>query len=134
MTIRRLALFLPLLLCWACGPATSKVDTVATAPDEAAAITTLKQVNQAQQDFIRQNRRYALTYDELIQSHLLDKNPAALAIGYDIQMRPSADAESYTLTAAPLTTPEAVRHFFTDQTGILRGEMGKPAGLESPEL
>ena len=44
-------------------------------------------------------------------------------------------APSYTLTADPLDfgNPD-VRHFFTDESGVIRFEFGKQAGAGSPEI
>lgn len=102
----------------------------AKAPDEAAAIAALKEINVAQADFIRRTRRYAQLTDELIADRLLRAQPAAE--GYTILMLPSADAVSYTITATP-RAPEG-RHFFTDKSGVIRAEAGKPATAQSPEL
>lgn len=99
-------------------------------PDDAAAILALKNVNQAQADFIRRTRRYAQTTDELIVNRLLSAEPTAE--GYDILMLPSADAVRYTAKATP-RTPDA-RYFFTDQTSVIRAESGKPATAESPGI
>ena len=102
------------------------------APDDAAAVVALKEINRAQADFIRRTRRYAQSVDELIAQHLLSTEPTAVETGYDFLMRPSPDAVSYTVTATP-SAPEA-RHFFTDQTGVIRAESGKPATSTSPDL
>jgi hypothetical protein len=103
---------------------------VLTPPNEQAAIDALKQVNQAQADFIRRTRRYAQTYDELIAQRLLNAEPTKAATGYDFLMLPSPDAVSYTLTATP--SGPGARHFFTDQSGVLRASQDKPATAESP--
>jgi hypothetical protein len=107
----------------------SAPEVAAKAPDETAATAALKDINRAQADFIRRTRRYAQSTDELIADRLLSGEPAA--DGYTVQMLPSADAVSYTVTATP-RTPDG-RHFFTDKTGVIRAETGKPATPESPE-
>ena len=99
-------------------------------PDESAAIAALKDINRAQADFIRRTRRYAQRTEELIADHLLTAEPSAE--GYALSMLPSADAVSYTARATP--AQPAARHFFTDQTGVIRAENGKPATAESPEI
>ena len=99
-------------------------------PDEAAAIAALKDINRAQADFIRRTRRYAQRTEELIADRLLTAEPSAE--GYTLSMLPSADAVSYTAKATP--AQPAARHFFTDQTGVIRAENGKPATAESPEI
>jgi hypothetical protein len=99
-------------------------------PDEAAAIRILSEINLAQADYIKRNRRYALTYDELIESHLLKEEPSKDATGYQIDLRPAADAESYTVSATPASP--AARYFYTDKSGVIRAEQGKQAGASSP--
>jgi hypothetical protein len=119
-----------LFLLHAC---TAPDDTTAPkAPDEAAAVAALKEIIRAQEDFIRRTRRYAQTFDELIVQHLLSAEPTVEATGYSFLLRPSPDAVSYTVIATP-SAPEA-RHFFTDQTGVIHAESGKPATTTSPEM
>jgi hypothetical protein len=101
-------------------------------PDESAAVEALRQVVEAQTNFIHRTRRYAQTFDELIKDHLLNAVPKKADIGYDFLLLPSPDAESYTVTATPSTA--GARYFFADQTGVLRAEKDKPATSASPEL
>jgi hypothetical protein len=103
-------------------------------PDENAVIETLKAVNRAQQDFIRRTRRYALTYDELVEAYLLKERPSGENTGYDVTLKPSPDAVSYTVIATPRSERERYRHFFTDKTGVIRSEIGRAATAESPEV
>ena len=117
-----------LVSCAGEKPATS--DIAAKPPDEAAALAALKAINGAQADFIRRTRRYAQITNELITDRLLSEEPSAE--GYTIQLLPSADAVSYTATATPRTP--GGKYFFTDKTGVIRVETGKPATAESPAL
>jgi hypothetical protein len=123
-----LAALLAVVFLFACS--SEQPQPAPTPPNEQAAIDALKQVNQAQADFIRRTRRYAQTYDELIAQRLLNAEPTKAATGYDFLMLPSPDAVSYTLTATP--SGPGVRHFFTDQTGVLRAAQDKPATADSP--
>lgn len=41
---------------------------------------------------------------------------------------------TYTVRADPKTPDSGTRHFFTDETGVIRSERGKPAGPNSPPL
>ena len=124
------SLVLVLWIAVSCSSETSNPPASPTAPpDEAAARNALKEINRAQSDFIRRTRRYAQRTDELIAEHLLSAQPTAT--GYTLLMLPSADAVRYTVKATP-DAAEA-RHFFTDQTGVIRAESGKPATAESPE-
>ena len=102
--------------------------------DENAAIRVLGEINQAQADYMKRNRRYALTYEELIESHLMQQEPSQDATGYAIRLRPTADAATYRVSAAPVTPTAASRYFYTDHTGIIRGETGQEAGAGSPEI
>jgi hypothetical protein len=123
-----LSLCLAVSLLVSCSDEKPAADVAVKAPDETAALAALKEINSAQADFIRRTRRYAQTANELIADHLLSGEPKAE--GYAILMLPSPDAVSYTVTATP-STPDA-RHFFTDKTGVIHAEMGKPATAESP--
>jgi hypothetical protein len=102
------------------------------APDESAAIEALRQVTEAQTNFMRRTRRYAQTFDELINDHLLNAAPKKADTGYDFLLLPSPDAVSYTVTAAP--SAAGARYFFADQTGVIRAEKEKPATSASPAL
>jgi hypothetical protein len=103
-------------------------------PDEQAALAALAAINKAQADYFIRSRRYALTYDELIEALFLQAEPSSDLTGYDIRLRPAADASRYAVIAAPLADSPAARHFFTDQTGVVRAEQGKEAAAGSPEI
>jgi len=137
--MKLLPVLFALLLLVACGatpeqkqeqgaPASQK------APDENAAIAAISQINSAQKDFFARNRRYALTYEELMQGFFLKEEPTIAKTGYDIKLRPSADAARYTVVAIPSTPSAARRYFFSDQTGDVRAEQGKDANAESPKI
>jgi hypothetical protein len=101
-------------------------------PDESAAVEAIRQVTEAQTNFMRRTRRYAQTFDELIQDRLLKAEPTRADTGYDFLLLPSPDAVHYTVTATP--SAAGARYFFADETGVLRGEKDKPATSASPEL
>jgi hypothetical protein len=100
--------------------------SAATPPDENAATNVVKQIVQAQKDYFQRNRRYALDYDELIAAHFLAEQPSAAKTGYEIGMRPSADASRYTISATPLAPSPAAHHFSADQTGEIRTDDALP--------
>jgi Tfp pilus assembly protein PilE len=128
---QKLLVFAIILLVAGCSPSTAPATTAPPA-DEKAAIAALGQVNQAQKDFFRRSRRYALEFDDLIAEHLLASQPAAQ--GYEIRMKPSADAVHYTITAVPAADAPGARHLFTDETGVIRAEQGKSATAASPPV
>ena len=106
----------------------------AKVPDERAALDAVSQVNQAQATYFKLNRRYALTYDELVEAHLLKAEPSAVQTGYEFKLRPAADAQTYKLTVSPAGAAPNVRSFFTDQTGAVRAETGKDATADSSKI
>ncbi len=103
-------------------------------PDESAALDALRKTIEAQSTYFKVNRRYALTYDELIEAHLLKSEPSA-ETGYDFKLRPAADAQTYKLSVIPTDSNSATaRHFFADQTAVIHAETGKDASADSPPL
>jgi len=107
---------------------------VQKAPDEDAALAAIAAVNAGQKVYLARNRRYALSYEELMQGLFLKEEPLPEKTGYDINLRPSADATRYTISANPATPSPTVRHFFSDQTGEIRAEQGKEANAQSPAV
>jgi hypothetical protein len=104
------------------------------APDETAALDAIAKVSDAQTNYFRRNRRYALTFDELIDAHLLNSAPTAAQTGYDFSLRPSADAQTYKLSVNPSAPTPTIRHFFSDESGAIHAETGKDASAESPKI
>jgi hypothetical protein len=104
------------------------------APDESAALDAIAKINDAESNYFRRNRRYALTIDELVDAHLLDSAPASAQTGYDFSLRPSADAQTYTLSVNPTAPTPSARHFFTDNSGAVRAEAGRDATADSPKI
>jgi hypothetical protein len=101
-------------------------------PDERAALEALATANEAQGLYFKRNRRYALTFDELVESRFLKSEPTAAETGYSFRLRPAADTQTYTMTASPVAAASNARYLFTDQTGVIRAEVDKDATAESP--
>ena len=104
------------------------------APDETQTLDAIAKISDAQTNYFRRNRRYALTFDELIDAHLLNTAPTAAQTGYDFSLRPSADAQTYKLSVSPATPAPTARHFFSDESGTVRAETGKDASADSPKI
>jgi hypothetical protein len=104
------------------------------APDETAALDAIAKISDAQTNYFRRNRRYALTFDELIEAHLLNIAPDTAQTGYDFSLRPSADAQTYKLTVNPAASVPTARHFFSDESGTVHAETGKDASADSPKV
>ena len=106
----------------------------AKAPDEKAAHEAIAKVNDAQAAYFKRNRRYALSLDELTEAHQLNSEPTAGQTGYDFNLRPAADAQTYKMSVVPITSTATTRHFFTHQSGTVHAEMGKDATSDSPHM
>ena len=129
--------FILSLLLFGCSGSSEKTSPAAAqgpAPDDQAAVKYLHDVNAAQADYQHRTRRFALSFDELHDAHLLDQDPSKAATGYEISLHPSADAESYILVATPSSATPNVKYFYTDKTGIIRVEQGKEATASSPPI
>ncbi len=138
--VKYLAITLIILFTSGCSespaskPAPSSPIVQAKPADENAVIRILDEANQAQAAYMKRHRRYALTYEELIESHFMQQEPVPDATGYEIKLRPAADAGSYRIVAAPTNPSPQNRYFFTDKTGIIRAEQGKEANADSPQI
>jgi hypothetical protein len=134
-------LILSALLLSACGgsatgPAQNgaAAQTSAAVPNETAALDAISKINDAQANYFRRNRRYALNFDELVEAHLLNADPAAGQTGYDFKLRPAADAQTYKLSVTPSGSSATARHFFTDESAAVHADAGKDATADSPKL
>src|SRR5262245_27562499 len=104
-------------------------------PDANAALDALRKINDAQSTYFKVNRRFALTFDELVEARLLRSEPSAVETGYDFKLRPAADAQTFKLSVIPANaSTTAARYLFMDQTGVIRAENGKEATVESTSL
>jgi hypothetical protein len=116
-------------------PKASQPAAATRAPDEAAAIDALRKITEGQTIYFKRNRRFALSFDELVEVHLLTSEPSAAQLGYDFKLRPAADAQTYKLSVVPSdSAANSARSFFADQTGVIHAETGKEATAESPVL
>lgn len=128
-----------LLVLFGCSGSTEKPTSAvaqmqAQPPDDQAAVKTLREINGAQATYLQRNRRYALSFDELRDSHLLEQDPSKTANGYGISLHPAADAESYTVVAVPASPAANVKYFYTDKSGVIRVDQGKDATSSSPPI
>jgi hypothetical protein len=115
-------------------PAANSSPAPSKGPDETAALDAITKINSAQATYFKVNRRYALTYEELVEARFLTGEPSAAQTGYEFKLRPAADAQSYRLSVSPAVSSPGARHFFTDQTAVVHAEQGKEASAESPQL
>ena len=95
---------------------------------------TIAKITDAQSNYFRRNRRYALTFEELVDAHLINTPPASAQTGYEFSLRPSADAQTYKLAVNPTAASPTARHFFSDESGTVRAEAGRDATGDSPKI
>ncbi len=129
-----LILVLFLSACGGEAPAPQQTTVKETkAPDEKAALEIMAKTNEAQSIHFKKNRRYALTFEELVETRLLNAEPSSQA-GYEFKLRPAADAQTYSLVATPTSAVTTARYFFSDQSGEIHSEQGKEATASSPAV
>ena len=117
------------------APAASPSSAASSAPDETAALAAIRKTTEAQATYFKLNRRYALTFDELVEARLLSSEPTSAQTGYDFKLRPAADAQTYKLSVVPSDASRTgVRYFFADQTAVIHAETGKEASSDSPAV
>jgi hypothetical protein len=118
----------------AAAPSAAPASQSAKAPDENATLDALRKISEAQSTYFKLNRRYALTFEELVEAHLLTNEPSAAQTGYEFKLRPAADAQTYKLSATPGNASATARHFFMDEKGEVHSETGKDASADSPAV
>ncbi len=100
---------------------------------QAAALAAVRQIDEAQANFIATRRRYAITIEELVEQIMLPEDPSRPDLGYDIDMRGSPNADRYSITAEPTSGVSAKRAYFSDGSGV-RWALGEAATVDSPAL
>jgi len=101
---------------------------------EGQGLQAVRDIGRAQASFMTLRRRYALTFGELVDALLLERDPSLEDSGYQLRMRTTASAEAYSLTAEPESESVLKRSFFADSTGTIRWALGQTATSDSPEL
>jgi hypothetical protein len=100
---------------------------------EAMTIAIMREINAAQQQFLKLSKRYAGTIEELIDLKFLKTDPSEIP-HTRFQLAVALDGTKYQLTAGPRTPEPDDRFFYSDQTGEIRSELGKPATEASEKL
>ncbi len=101
---------------------------------QAAALAALRQINEAQANFMATRRRYAISLEELVEQFMLPEDPSRPDLGYDIIMRGSPNADRYSTTADPTSGVGEKRSYFSDGSGVIRWALGEVATADSPAL
>ena len=71
----------------------------------------------------------------LVAADLADPVLGSVTVtGYRYRFIVEGDMSQYVVEAIPIMNPDTKRHFYTDVSGIIREERGRPATERSPEL
>jgi hypothetical protein len=110
------------------GFALSRMQPAPSVPDQSqAAVATLRALNVSLTTCEAKKKYPSTLADRCIVGHTIANYLPAEHDGYRFRYAPDApDRFTYTITADPLAGGDK-RHFFTDQSGIIRESMGVPA-------
>ena len=97
------------------------------AEGEASAVTVLRILNTAAVTYFARNRRYP-SVEELTEAGLVNMQDAANSQG-PYRYHISETETGYEIVARP--EEESWAHFYYDETGLIRSEIGRPANAES---
>jgi prepilin-type N-terminal cleavage/methylation domain-containing protein len=102
----------------------------------ASAVSSLRLIHSSQATYHNHTGVYGTLENLGDAGHILDGNLAGGSKTlYTFVVTPGADPSlQYTATADPTFKPEVYHHFFLDQTGIIRDEVGAPATAASAPL
>ncbi len=101
---------------------------------EASALEAVRDIIEAQDNYMATQRRYGLNVEDLVGQILLPADPSRAGLGYRFALRGSPSADRYTLSAEPTSGVGDKRSFFADSSGVIRWGLGQAATVESPEL
>lgn len=103
---------------------------------ESSAIGTLRTIITAQANFMTAyggNGRYG-DMNELISYKLVDAELVSFnRNGYTFTLTQTGPVNYY-VTATPVANATEMRHFYADDSGVIREQFGAPAGASSPAL
>jgi len=100
----------------------------------ASAIQSMRTLTTAQVLYERKYRKYA-TLSLLAPEGTLDPYLAAGAKGhYTYVITLSADELHYTITASPIIAPTEMTYYFTDESTVIRYNVGAPADVNSDPI
>jgi len=111
------------------------------ASNEAAAIGSMRTVNSAEATYlstIGNNTEYgdmaALETAELVDSVLANASAAPGKSGYTFVLALANSDSQYTLTVSPVSASTGTRGFFTDESGVIRGDSSGTATVNSDPI
>ena len=101
---------------------------------EESAIEALGKIHSGQEMFYEANGRYAFSVQELIAADFANPMLGAVTVtGYRYRFIVESGTPGYSIEGIPIMNPDTKRHFYTDVSGIIREERGKPPTERSPE-
>ncbi len=100
---------------------------------EAAALGYMRTVVNAQRIYHKRHIAYATSLNELVGQGSFTRRLVRTDRGdYTVHFR--STGKEYSLSLVPKQFDDAHRAFYVDETGVYRGETGKPANKESPPV
>jgi prepilin-type N-terminal cleavage/methylation domain-containing protein len=100
---------------------------------EASSVGTLRTITTAEANYITANMRYG-TLAELISNKLVDAElVSSNRNGYTYTLTLPSTV-SYNVTATPVVNATQMRHFYADDSGVIREQFGAAATATSPAL
>jgi hypothetical protein len=104
------------------------------AAQSAGALSALRTVVTAQHTYRLQNKVYGTLADLAPQGTLDVSLRTGRKSSHLFTIALGARAESFTCTATPEEDPASMPHYFTDESGVIRINVGAPADITSPPI
>jgi hypothetical protein len=106
------------------------VQKVREAANEATAVGSLRQIDTAQDEFRRQNGRFALSVGELAAAGLLDVAlGGGVKQGYSFNLMTANNFEWSAMATPEVPAKTGDRSFYADETGLIRAIGCPPGGM-----
>jgi hypothetical protein len=99
---------------------------------EAASLARLEQLKTALEAYRAASDRYPENLEELTQKGYADKNMYEGWEDYQFLYHVKNDGQTFSLYVEPVHPEKMKRFLYTDETGIVRSELGVQAGKDSP--
>jgi hypothetical protein len=101
---------------------------------EAAALARLQQLKIALEAYHSESDRYPESLEELTQKGYIEKSMYQGWEDYQFLYHVKNDGKEFSLYVEPVRSEKMKRFFYTDETGMVRSELGIQAGKDSPTL
>ncbi|MEK6303577.1 MAG: type II secretion system protein [Acidobacteriota bacterium] len=99
-----------------------------------SAIQSMRTITTAEALYERKYRRYAVLFDLSPEGTLDSHLKLGVKSHYKFSITLAADQVHYTVTATPILDPAEMNHYFTDQSAVIRFNLGAPADATSDPI